>query len=51
MNELFNLWMLIYDEEDQPWVLGFKWNGSQPGRVAPAWRLLQLTTKIVSFQS
>jgi len=34
MNELLNFWMLIYDAQDQPWVLGFKWNGGQPGCVA-----------------
>jgi hypothetical protein len=34
MNESLNFWMLMYDVEGEPWVLGFKWNGGQTGRVA-----------------
>jgi hypothetical protein len=34
MNEHFNVCMLMYDVEDQPWVLGFKRNGRQSGHVA-----------------
>jgi hypothetical protein len=34
MNDLFNVWVLLYVVEDQPWVLGFESNGKQLGRVS-----------------